>query len=288
MEAKDRVRSMLADGFERNLFEAALQNLNDANNPLRFNNFAYAARELARHVLHRLGPDSQILKCSWYRNETRKENVVSRRERAYFAVQGGLADTFVDGILKLSTNEIHTALIHAITELNRFTHIEPKTFDIPETAINSLVDETVEAVANLFDTIEDCRSRIIERLSEHIDSEVVAQTMSDTIQAIDELATHHFIDEVYVDEIQITSIGHETVRFDVSGTIGCILQWGSNSDVRKGDGAELSQSFPFSCKMFSPVAMPSAIQTESNSLEIDTSAWRKKMQDEAPDFDDDY
>jgi Predicted pPIWI-associating nuclease len=38
----DAIQLALDKGFETNLFEAAIRNLEDKTNPLRFNNFAYA------------------------------------------------------------------------------------------------------------------------------------------------------------------------------------------------------------------------------------------------------
>lgn len=51
----------LKTDFEQRLFEATINNLFDAYNPLRFNNFAYATRELVRHILTRIAPDKGVL-----------------------------------------------------------------------------------------------------------------------------------------------------------------------------------------------------------------------------------
>ena len=56
----------LKTAFEKDLLEAALANLNDSNNKLRLNNFAYAARELTRHFLERLAPDKEVLGAPWF------------------------------------------------------------------------------------------------------------------------------------------------------------------------------------------------------------------------------
>lgn len=45
--------------FEKDLLEAALKNLEDGKSKLRLNNFAYSARELTRHYLKRLAPDTE-------------------------------------------------------------------------------------------------------------------------------------------------------------------------------------------------------------------------------------
>ena len=62
------IESRLSEKFEKQLFHAALANLEDSKNPIRFNNFAYATRELVRQILSRLAPDDEVFK-SPARNE---------------------------------------------------------------------------------------------------------------------------------------------------------------------------------------------------------------------------
>jgi len=67
------VRNNLATPLESDLFIASIENITKSNSPIRFNNFAYAIRELTRHVLARLAPDDEVLHSSWYKNETEIE-----------------------------------------------------------------------------------------------------------------------------------------------------------------------------------------------------------------------
>lgn len=267
------IEKELCEGFEKNLFAAAQKNLADKSNPLRLNNYSYAMRELIRHVLHRLAPDENVIQCSWYKNETDREKGITRKQRAYYAVQGGLDDSYVKDTLELEVDDIHKDLIKAINRLSKFTHIEPNVFDLPEAEVESLVNETTEAVYGFLATINDCRKLVIDGLWEHIDSAVIDETLRETIIAIDELATHHFIDEVYTDKIAIFEINHESILFLVEGAVGCELQWGSNSDLRRGDGAVLPQSFPFTCELSSPVYEPESVETIESSLRVNTSSW---------------
>lgn len=252
---------------------AAQKNLADKSNPLRLNNYSYAMRELTRHVLHRLAPDDYVISCPWYKNETDKEKGITRKQRSYYAVQGGLENSYVENTLGLEVEDIHSRLVKAINSLSKFTHIEPNVFDLPEADIDALVNETSESVYGFLTTIRDCRKMIIDSLWEHIDSAVIDETLKETIIAIDELATHHFIDEVYTDKVEIYEINHESIKFRVYGSIGCELQWGSNSDLRRGDGAVLSQSFPFVCELTSPVDAPEEIESIEDLLGVDTSSW---------------
>lgn len=267
------IEKELCEGFERNLFVAAQKNLADKSNPLRLNNYSYSMRELTRHVLHRQAPDDNVIKCPWYKNETGKEKGITRKQRAYYAVQGGLENTYVENTLGLEVEDIHSRLVRAISDLSKFTHIEPDVFDLPESDIDALVNETSESVYAFIATIRDCRKMIIDSLWEHIDSAVIDEALRETIIAIDELATHHYINDVDTNRVEIYEINHESIKFRVYGSIGCELQWGSNSDLRRGDGAVLPQSFPFVCELISPVDAPEEIKTIEESLGVDTSSW---------------
>lgn len=273
MKMIDEIQKFLDDIFEQNLLKASLDNLNQEKNPLRFNNFTYSLRELVRHVLARLSPDANILKCSWYKNATDKKDGITRKQRAYYAVQGGLRDEFVKDELGIEVDEIHRDLINSIEKLNKYTQIEEKTFGLAPETVDELKNEILESVLSFLETIQECKKNITDILWEHIDSAVIDETLRETILSIDHLASHHSIDEVDIGEIYISSIDHEFIYFHASGSLGCELQWGSNSDLRRGDGAVLSQSFPFICDLVSPIDAPSEVETIEGSLGVDTSSW---------------
>jgi hypothetical protein len=74
------------------------------------------------------------------------------------------------------------------------------------------------------------------------------------------------------------------IYLGASGSISCVLQFGSNSDLRSGDGAEIEQSFPFMCRLRCPVDDPDELQMDDDSLGVDTSKWTdvRYGQDEEP------
>jgi len=275
----DQISSHLADGFECDLYAAALRNLTDCDNSLRFNNFAYAMRELVRHVLYRLAPDASVIQCSWYRDEV-GNGQITRRQRAVYAVQGGLAGEYIQDTLGIDTAEMHKSLLGAVKNLSKFTHIEPTTFGLSQPAVDAHVADTRSAVQDLFSTIDDCRNEIIRGLWEHIDRAVIDESLRETINAIDELATHHSIEEIETEEIVIAAIDHDTIHFEAAGKIYCELQWGSNSDLRRGDGATSEESFPYTCGLSSPVDDPANVDSDEDGLRVDTSSWRDGYYDE--------
>lgn len=110
----DAVRAWLTSGFEAALFDAALRNLDDRQNSLRFNDFAYSVRETVRHALKRLAPDREVQRSQWYRNETERQKGGTRRQRAHSAVQGGLSDDYLKNSLDLTRMRITK---HSVAQL---------------------------------------------------------------------------------------------------------------------------------------------------------------------------
>jgi hypothetical protein len=198
---------------------------------------------------------------------------VSRRQRAYFAIQGGLSNEYVRDVLKLETENIHRTLIKAIDGLNRLTHIQEAVFGLAEIDVADKVLKTEEAFAALCVTIDSCREEIIHALWEKIDQAVIYQAISETIAAIDEISAHYSLEDIYLNEVEIMGLDHDRITFKATGLVTAGLQWGSNSDVRRGDGLVGEESFPFTGLMWSPVDDPGEIQLEDDGLYINTSSW---------------
>ena len=263
---------MLAAGFEQQLLAAAFDNLEESG-PLCFNNFSYALRELLRHVFHRLATDEQVKACSWFRADKTARGGVTRAQRATFAIQGGLSDSFVSKKLGIDVAPVRQQLLEAIDVLSKHTHIEPATFDINRTKTNRLATECLEATLYFVEHIVMCRTQVAEALSNHIDHHLINHAISETIGSIDELATHHWIDEIYVDEIEVIQIGPHAIELAIDGTIGCELQYGSDSDVKNDIGDILSESFPLHAKLTVQLVRPLGKEATVEKFNVDTSGW---------------
>lgn len=271
------IQSHLQDEFEIALFEAALRNLEDHENKLRFNNFAYAMRELSRHFLHRMAPDKNVLACRWYKNETKNENGITRRQRAYYAVQGGLSDEYVRRELCLDVDSIHDNLIKSINDLSKFTHIEKGVFSLPNDEVAKRVHSTLYATAEFFDLIHKFRNDICSGAWYEIDQTIVSTLLEEAVYSLDELATHHYIEEVWTELIKVESIDHESIHLSANGSITCEFQWGSNSDIKNDLGARMTKSIPFSCRLSSPISEPEEISIVDGSLRIDPNPSRNDV-----------
>lgn len=87
---------------------------------------------------------------------------------------------------------------------------------------------------------------------------------------IDELATHVSIEEVGSVEIDAVNIASSGTTVSGCGTVYINMQYGSDGDYRRGDGARLSDSYPFS---FEVVLDGDMEIKEVVSLEADTSSF---------------
>jgi hypothetical protein len=279
------LEELLEPGFELSLYRAAVQNLKDLSNPLRLNNYAYAARELSRHILHRLAPDSEVKSCSWYKEDPSQPGVIARTQRAQYAIQGGLSEQYVRDELGVDIDTTKKALADAIRNLNKFTHIEEGVFNLPPATVDAHVAATEAALDELCRTIVEVRAELLDKLGEKIDSAVVDRSLSETIIEVDELATHHTIEEVHTDDVDVVQITSERIVMLANGTLSVELQWGSNSDIRRGDGAIIPISFPFTCNLSAPVDSPEQIDSDDDTIRVDTSSWRDARDDEGMEED---
>jgi hypothetical protein len=263
------LRSKLIDDFSGLVLTGALKVVADPSNPIRLNLFAAAMRELFGHTLHALAPDANVTKCEWFKLEPHT-NGPTRRQRTKYATQGGLSDDYIEEI-GVDVEHLHDAAIKAVEEMSKYTHVRPGTIVTEPHEITVFVAGAMHALLGLFASFDECRSRVLDALSEEIDGEAVNALITETIQSVDELATHHSVEEVYVEQTRVIALTHETIYFKATGTLAVELQWGSNSDLRRGDGATLDDSFPFEVTMESPIDGISTFNHVEYS--VDTRKW---------------
>lgn len=262
--------------FQSALLKASFDNLNDKTNKLRLNNFAYSIRELSRHILHSLSPEDEIRKCDWFKNESGDPKVITRGERIKYAIQGGLTDKFLDKeIMDISTlNKLKKQVVQSITKLSKYTHINDDTFDLDDTEVDTFADEILGSFKEFHTAIKECRESIFRALDSKIDSEFVEHIYESTFDEIDILSTHHNIESYSTSSIHVTALSSGSIEMEVYGSVDVRLQYGSNSDLRRGEGAEMHTSFPFTSSLNAKLndKLPNSELTITN-FEVDTDGW---------------
>lgn len=266
------IQKHLEGDFEVGLFLAAIYNLSDENNLLRFSNYAYALRELFNHVIRRMAPSDNVEVCEWFAGLNERGNI-SRRDLYKYIIQGGLSDEYITNDLGLEVNRVYTGLRDAFNSMNRLTHISDKVFPIDNLRGRGIISEVNRCISDLFNMLESCHNEIIYKLDEKINNAAIEGAIFQSIESIDLLSTHSSVGELDINDVVISEINDSEIVFFVTGKVNVELQWGSNSDVRNDIGGVGEQSFPFSCQVRSSVLDPENVFCEEGAFQVDTASW---------------
>jgi hypothetical protein len=278
-----KIKSILNSEFEVDLFEASLASLNDKGNKLRLNNFAYSIRELSRHFLNSLSPEYNVKNCEWYVPETtgsgKKKKVsdkLTRRDKIRYAIQGGLSDGLLNKLgydLTERENSINSVL-DIIDQLSRYTHIEPEVFYIDDKAVEETSRIILDAFASFVKTINSCKKKVQDSLDCVITGHITQDSIGFEFVNLSELAPHYSLDEIYVDDYNVTYVDDKHITVEVSGSIGITLEWGSRSERAIGDGLDVDKSFPFQTTIIYEIddSFP-LCNFEVKPFDADTSEW---------------
>ena len=269
----EKVKPRLANDFQRRLLAATIQSVQDESNPLRLNNFSSSFRELFRHVLVELAPDHQVTATSWFVPDEKNGGRVTRAQKVNYVVHGGLDPAYVEDELGIDIGAERKALLKTIDQLNKFTHVNEDSFGSNPKDVERNAFAACEALQSFLDCADEARNLLCSRVEGQVHDDVVSEAISETILSLDEIASHHYIDEVDVHQIEVTSMDHAEIQFTAYGSLGVELQWGSNSDVRRGEGALIRDSYPLTCKFTSKVESPEELEVVEDSLCVDTSSW---------------
>jgi len=252
----ERLTALLPNDFTKMVLSGSLRALQDDNNPIRVNLFALAIREMVRHVLDMRAPEADVRSCTWFKEamklklskaseqERRSLDIVTRKDRMIYATQGGLRDELL-AELHIDTQGMHDALLATVRKLSKHVHMEPSSMLPPSASVVELANEVLTAVAEFLEAVDQFRAEIGEAVSGAVNDEALDSFLRATYDSLDELSTHMQVDGVEVDAIKVIGIGASKVYLEASGTVYVELVYGSGADERRGDGARISDNYPF-------------------------------------------
>ena len=101
---------------------------------------------------------------------------------------------------------------------------------------DTIAGETVEAMGAFLDALHDCRKAVLEPMVEVYLDRVIDALLSETILNVDELATHHSVDEIYVNDVTVQTMGTNPSHIEslensgncgmgVDSTSGVMMKW---------------------------------------------------------------
>jgi len=261
------LEKLLPDDFSKTLLAGGLEVLDSAN-PIRAHLFGAALREIIGHLLHSMAPDAELAEASWF---VKVEDRPTRRQRATFAIQGGLSDETVDK-LGIDTAEMHKDMAAAMAELNKRTHVRPNTLLTDPAEIDTFANGVVDAAIDFLQTVADMRDAVAEAVVHNASMPVFGSFLQESNDMIDLLSTHSFVEQVDVNEVRVVAIGAREITYEAEGTVYVELNYGSGSDRARGEGATMHDDYPFECRMTGDVADLKNIHDVSD-MKVDTSSF---------------
>tara|TARA_R110002012_G_scaffold245126_4_gene420123 strand:- start:8501 stop:9394 length:894 start_codon:yes stop_codon:yes gene_type:complete len=279
---KDQIKKILSSEFEIELFESAIHNLNDKENRLRYNNFAYSIRELSRHFLHRLAPEDNVIVCDWFKVET-DNGKPTRTQRIKYAIQGGINDEILNefGFDSEELNEEVKSIKKTIDSLNKYTHINPESFNLKDEELTEMSNKVLTEFKIFAERIESYRDDLRHFLDGKIEEHLIDGVISNFYENVDMLAPHHSLEHSEINEYHIIEINQNSIIVEVLGDIHFTLEYGSRKERQEGDGLDLHESFPFQTKIIYEINsdFPSN-KYKIEEFDVDTEEWYGEEIDE--------
>jgi hypothetical protein len=263
------LRERLPDQFSQDALNGAVHVLEQADNKMRAHQFAGTLRELIGHVLSVMAPTSEVIRCSWFKQDKGVEGP-TRRQRALYTCRGGLTDVFLRNTLKLKPNDLHREFSESFQELNKRTHVRPDTVLTDPHEIEGFANDGIAALLAVFETMDEVHQTIVAAIAKALHGEATSAFINETIQELHEIAGRNETGIVWVEEANVVSVDADMVQYQINGSVDVRLHYGDRSDP-----AEISESFPFECTTAAPVSDPTKFDSLQTKMMVDTSSWRE-------------
>lgn len=271
----NELRRFLEGDFEKNLLDSAILNLQSYHS-LTFNNFAYAMREILRIVFHRLSPEEEIKKCSWYEKIREKKDVITRRQRYKYAIHGGIGEYLLSDFKLDKTIDIACEkLLIQIDILNSFTHVGETTYNLSIDLTKEKATNCFDAVLNVARLVNRVRNKLFKKIIQSLDEGLFEHTIYEYVENIDLIAENASVNRIEANKFINMKIDSNYVNFIALGHVNCLLQYGNKAEVAKGDGWSCTMEFPFSAPVKLEIQRPIGKKMTFGKIEVNTDSFYK-------------
>lgn len=260
-------REHLETDFEYELLHASLRNYCSHGNPLRFNNFAFAIRELINHVLKRLAPDDRVMASPWF---TRNKNnaTVTRRQQAKYIAQKHIPDQLLDDIALENLDDGIKWFNKNYALLNDYTHISEHSFNSNPKQFFEHAKLLIQLCNKIFDTFDELERVITESIIEEVQDNVTTVTINNTPDELNLLSSQTAVNWCNVDTIELLHLDENYIYILVRGTVEITRQY---SD---GDGYFAQEdSYPYKYAVSIRTDNFNVITPLINTIVVDTGSW---------------
>lgn len=255
------------------ILTGALRSARETRNPLRFANAANGLRELFREMLETLAPDECIKDCYWFVPDQSSNNGVTRRHRILYSIHGYVGNALFPKKFATEAEVLAKRILHQIDALQKLTHISEKSLAIPPQESEQVLTSVLRSYLHLLRIIETGKEVSRDRLAEILSNKLDDIFTEDIFENLKVLSTHtsaQYTEEVFIKDIDVTD--KDIISFFGAGSILCELQYGSDGDVRRGDGLRTEDSFPFSFVGHASTDLK-VVEVYPDSIGVDTSSF---------------
>jgi hypothetical protein len=276
LEAR-QIMEHLDTTFKKNVLEAALTDFDQSSSPLRLNYLAVSLRALCDMLIRDFATNAEVKACSWFRPSEAVmkdgKEIASRKQVIRYAIQAGLKTEFVQESLMVDVEGAVKQFGPMYGGLNKYTHFNEATFGLDEAEAEQFAENALETLWQIYESIEDCRQSVRCALESYAHTAVREVLTENVIAELDQLATHHNVEHVNLEDLSIEVMDAKMLRIVLSGAVDCYFQYGSSSDVERGDGFTTRSSYPYTCKYEADIAEPTELWLVENTMGVDTSSF---------------
>lgn len=266
----DKISALLFELFPFNLSLGEILNASvdilNAKNSYAFNFFCLGIREVLR-LFYEMANENQIKQCVWYNDygfDANANNMVTTKQKLYFMLLGGINPLILTN--QNETLENIDTLCKINRTLNNHVHLNIKT-DKNEWVLKA--NEIFDELFLFFDNYNKLLILKNNYLESYLDEKIQEYIGENILQEFDEIATHYYSPISFVEKIEVDTINKEYILMNVQGVISADVQYGSDYDVKNGDGHYTNEAFPFVSKLKISIDNDLFNEIETVSIYID-------------------
>jgi hypothetical protein len=271
----EKLRQMLAPHSTHLgiILNGSVASFSEISNPLRFSNTANGLRELLRELFAAISPDGSIRTSSWFTPDPTSKTGVTRRNRIVFAVYSYLDPQYFPKDFSSRIDTLATQIVKQVDLLSSLTHVSKESLATSTESAIECFDTTIYLFLSLFESIDTAREHLRDALQIELIERISDIFSSDFFDKLDILSSHtrpQYAEDV---DVVIDEISVETISFSGTGSVLCDLQYGSDGDCARGDGLEISDSYPFTFSGEALTSNPRKVRVDHSNIDVDTSSF---------------
>lgn len=267
----------LPDEFTQSLFAGSLRVLDDQDNPTRLHLFSAGLRELFHDLLKLFAPDNEVLSSEWC--ETKKAKDISKRQRAKYAIQGGIKDEYLVslGISADDLDKLRQDLVNTINKTNALLHFHDRELVSEPEKIERTADGMLEVLFHFLQTIEECKLQLSRNVEKHV-FDALKGAFPDKVFENRDRAVKRYLVPLWgdiEDEIcEITNVSSDKISVRFTANVEIDIETSSFTDFNSQNGM-----FPVELAYTAPVSDITKLEIISSNIDEEAPVWLQTEED---------